>query len=191
MYRQTYSLIQRYKDRYRQIHRQTYSLIQRHTERFKVRKNVKQSSKKKKDWNNNFLHIFFISNRREIIKRQNMKIQDFWKNLEDEWREMAGDDNHPWIQVLFNLVLDFFCLLLIFFLNTFLFLFSFFFSDLFLHWKFVFGFFICQTFCLDFFVKFSPFIFNPMIFFLLCSFSFLIISYFFFLVKINEINWHV
>ena len=54
MYRQTYSLIQRYKDRYRQIHRQTYSLIQRHTERFKVRKNVKQSSKKKKDWNNNF-----------------------------------------------------------------------------------------------------------------------------------------
>ena len=56
-----------------------------------------------------------------------MKIQDFWKNLEDEWREMAGDDNHPWIQVLFNLVLDFFCLLLIFFLNTSLFLFSLFF----------------------------------------------------------------
>lgn len=62
-----------------------------------------------------------------------MKIQDFWKNLEDEWREMAGDDNHPWIQVLFNLVLDFFCLLLIFFLNTSLFLFSLFFSNLFLH----------------------------------------------------------
>jgi len=44
-----------------------------------------------------------------------MKIQDFWKNLEDEWREMAGDDNHPWIQVLLNLVSDFFCLLFIFF----------------------------------------------------------------------------
>lgn len=61
-----------------------------------------------------------------------MKIQDFWKNLEDEWREMAGDDNHPWIQVLFNLVLDFLSFAY-FFLNTSLFLFSLFFSNLFLH----------------------------------------------------------
>ncbi|XP_023344476.1 peroxisomal targeting signal 1 receptor [Eurytemora carolleeae] len=50
------------------------------------------------EWAQEFLNTAQTDLQTNIQSNTEAYRQDFWKNLEDEWREMAGDDNHPWIQ---------------------------------------------------------------------------------------------